>query len=1209
MHDSENNRSLICRECGNELPRSLLEGGKDNSSSIYCELCGAENVISHPKLIKDIDEFKYQLMLFNYGKIYEQIKNNDKIMRLIILKKNLKDSHYKKIIKNVCNEILKLSLKEHLGDCLSNLAYEEAENHLQKVKNQLSRTNIALESEFKKSINFIIKIIKGEEEFELMEVDKKKLILHLKDNYGFKVNTKIKNSFSSKLSNRLGQLTYEVLKIYIFNQSKKTLSETNKLEKKAIDNIIKKTIEKFKKEPKIDLTDIQYNKAQKKEFLQLINQFLYQVEFDWIYQQSVQDIVFRIIIALHRVLINQSYIEQLEDFEKNVVEYLKKSNLYESDINFNKPVWKIFTLIFCRIIYVNLNIHRLLKNPDKNQRLNHTIKLEIEEHIMKSITLPKKINYLLLENIPDISLEEFEREYISLKEYLGADYFYRESFCQYIRYLIKLVYRITHSINKEKNLLIHEQDVIKDLASYNFKWKMLRKGCFYHESDLRKGVKRKLLIELKDLSKKFKDSETLYKITERIYTDLTKFYPNLENNDLPSGFRSKIEYLAASLIYYGLRHENYNYLHPEYQNYGVFEYIRNYFPNSNTLKLAISNIIPTIYDFISDSLKSKILYYPKRGHIVDRKIKEKGISLKSKESNNKFIAKIKKYILLLSERIPNPKIIKSISIKMLENTQKTPKIFSYQELIDRNRWFCSPKNIAIAFIFLTHTHRDSKLKSSISITEFSNKYFPDYKDSNYSNVSFIYDYLSDDMKNKITYTPQEFFNHREKINQKKVEDFLNIFIRFFIKDKVELYVKRAFEIYAEAICNGLKEKKIITKNPKYLAASLAYYSILEYSGGKVYKKDFINRLKQNGFYLQNVFYKVMKQLEQFIEIEHKVVIFDEEKFKEALFRIKSHHESIDRIDNVILIDLILQTIIFYKDRFKEFVKALNFISKNGKASRLLEKLENPNIFNKESSLMLFISQYGELIERLRIIEEKKQQLKKFLKQFEDERRKYYKYTDRKAKKRLREKERYISYKHYFFSHKLRIKRFLLMLGFSPFDGFDLWENRVVIEEKHKIYANFHHFHYKPEGKSEKDLVFIPIKPPKKYRKGEYLTKKYLTHNMISGLEGNLKRSDIKRKVRENILKRLNKIEKIIETNSNILEDAVCSKNPETLRDLENWGEEDKQRAVLRLKDHKFSWAEDIQKYIPTAEGYDYKKINEEQVKKIINEIIKNKVHK
>ncbi|MHA1669969.1 MAG: hypothetical protein ACTSV5_05250 [Promethearchaeota archaeon] len=487
------------------------------------------------------------------------------------------------------------------------------------------------------------------------------------------------------------------------------------------------------------------------------------------------------------------------------------------------------------------------------------------------------------------------------------------------------------------------------------------------------------------------------------------------------------------------------------------------------------------------------------------------------------------------------------------------------------------------------------------MTEFSEIYFADYKDSNYSNVAFIYYYLTDDIKEILLYRPKKFYNDKQEVDFRKLKEFLKKFIGIFIEKNQDLYIKRALDLYSEAISNGFNENTLFTKHPKYLAASLAYYSILEYE--PIYKKGFIKKLKEKGYNLPNIFYKVMKQLECFVSIQHSIVIFDEKNLNDFLLKTQIEYKKMERIDNVVLIDLILETLKFYKDRFTDLMDDLEFISKNKKASRLLEKLATPNVFNKESNLEFFIENFNNLINNLQVNEKRKQTLRILLEKFECKRRDYYKYTEKKTLKKRRDQERYRKYQNFFFSHKIRVKRFLLMLGFSPFDGFDIWGNKITSGNIFKVYANFHHLHYNPVGRSEKDLVFLPIKPPKKFRKGDYLVREYLTHNIISGLEGNLRRDDIKIKTKEKIILRLNKIEEIIEKNSKVLEDAVYSKNPKKLRKLINWEEDDIQKVIDRLNDFTFSWASNIQKYLPTAEGYDYKRIDMEDVNLIIKEIL------
>ncbi len=45
------------------------------------------------------------------------------------------------------------------------------------------------------------------------------------------------------------------------------------------------------------------------------------------------------------------------------------------------------------------------------------------------------------------------------------------------------------------------------------------------------------------------------------------------------------------------------------------------------------------------------------------------------------------------------------------------------------------------------------------------------------------------------------------------------------------------------------------------------------------------------------------------------------------------------------------------------------------------------------------------------------------------------------------------------------------------------------------------------------------------------------------------------------------------------------------------------KVIERLKDQDFSWAQDIEKLVPTAGGYEYERIESNEVKNIIQKII------
>jgi hypothetical protein len=186
-----------------------------------------------------------------------------------------------------------------------------------------------------------------------------------------------------------------------------------------------------------------------------------------------------------------------------------------------------------------------------------------------------------------------------------------------------------------------------------------------------------------------------------------------------------------------------------------------------------------------------------------------------------------------------------------------------------------------------------------------------------------------------------------------------------------------------------------------------------------------------------------------------------------------------------------------------------------------------------------------------------------------------------------------------------------MLGFNPYDGFDIWGNRIKINGEFKIYANFHHYHYNPNDQSAEDLVYIPVKPPKKFRTRIYEDKKFLTHNMIAGREGHLKRNTVSPEKKQQIRNELLEIEKRIEFNSKLIELVVLNFDSKLLTNLKGWSKERIKHIKARLLDENFEWTKGIEKSIPLTKEYAQKKIPVSNVKKIIEFIMeeRKKSHK
>ena len=259
-----------------------------------------------------------------------------------------------------------------------------------------------------------------------------------------------------------------------------------------------------------------------------------------------------------------------------------------------------------------------------------------------------------------------------------------------------------------------------------------------------------------------------------------------------------------------------------------------------------------------------------------------------------------------------------------------------------------------------------------------------------------------------------------------------------------------------------------------------------------------------------------------------------------------------------------------------------------------------------SDLEEFIKHYKKFINKLNVKKVEKEKLMKMLLKFKEERYVYYNYDNSYKERKRREYKRYLTYGEYFFDPKSRITRFLVMLGFSPYDGFDIWENKIKIDGEYKIFANFHHYHYNPEDQSENDLVFIPIKPPKNYITKIYQEERFLTHNMIAGKEGHLKKPITSTRKKQQLREVLKEIEERIEYNSIIIEKSVMTFNSALLRKLIGWPENKINKAKVRLLNKNFTWALGLEKSIPLTKKHTNDALNRSDVKQVIQEIIEKR---
>ena len=864
----------------------------------------------------------------------------------------------------------------------------------------------------------------------------------------------------------------------------------------------------------------------------------------------------------------------------------------------------------------------------------------------------KRIKAEFLKNLHEISKEKFERYLKQLQAKIQSNRQYREDFIVYSRWLISKVYLIISEESNTDDFSKFDLTVYKDLENqkvlFESKLEQLannptNKTFVKRRSESKRIIEARINFEqniqneLKNMADNYEDNKLLYKTAMKIVKDAISQPNQLSIDDLPKGRKLNPKYTAAAFIYYGLRHTDFNDKHEKYKLYGVMEYIREFFPENSTMLTALQNIIPLLYRFLSVEIDN-ILYFPKsKKYNVKKTVKERTQILWTDNRSKVFENELEELINEFCQVFTEHTLIKKIAKDLLNNAISEPKSFSKQEILESNLRLSTPKYYCVALLFLAYNHEEY-FEKKLRISEFSRRYFPSYLKENRSTIPFLYEFLSPEVKGRINYLPERIYKDKGiKYDVSRLWELVNEYFQVFADSDLKEYVNQAKALFSSSRENGFDPENLESKNPKYLAATLIYYSLVLCDNVNfISKENFLNHLRNAKFPLGNrvnrlildfnpYVFKYIEQVQKkntgdFNESEMDAVINTKEIHTESLKIIKSiesrsaikrdfflhklleireKHKQNDRTDNVMLCDLVLKSLEFYED-FNAFTNDIQFIRPSGSPKQVLLRLSTNNFLDSKHYLDLFIVKYLSFIEGLNTDLKNKTAHISLLTQFYKEKEKRNNYHEKGKQKKARELQRRAKYGDLFFSHTVRVEKFLIMLGFSPYDGYDIWSNKATIDGKTRIFANFHHIQYVPEEKSKRDLVFIPQKPPKKYQNN---TEKFLSHSMIAGREGNLKRTDISNITRHKLERELKSIQKTLEFNSMLLEKAVITLKPELILKLKGWSDQNMKRAIERLKDREFSWTKDIEKLVPTAGGYEYERIEHSEAKRVIQEIL------
>lgn len=467
------------------------------------------------------------------------------------------------------------------------------------------------------------------------------------------------------------------------------------------------------------------------------------------------------------------------------------------------------------------------------------------------------------------------------------------------------------------------------------------------------------------------------------------------------------------------------------------------------------------------------------------------------------------------------------------------------------------------------------------------------KNSFYVILPIAYQFLSIDIKKCINYLPSDLSIVDRTILEGHLRSHFNQMVSIFGLKSPETLKSMAKSVYKKAINNGFSFKDLPCHNVQYLSAAFLFLSIQKSKQhSNISRRSIIRGLNKMGYSItEHSLGPILQYLNKFVreDIDFKFKTrINSNYFEENLGNISLEHKTFNRVHASFFSKLILT--LFKSSRLEpqNFAEKLGIYSSN--PSHILERIGKDRVLTRvdvflemEKKIKKFIKKY--------VPNKDKKDINFLLSRVVD----YFKESKKLFKHRtyLKVKERRKKYGENYKSTTTRIKRLIIMLGFSPYDGYDFIENQYRDKyNKIRINAHFHHLDYNPNNDNDENLVFLPSKHPRDT--GRKIN--YITHDKISGLEATLKDRRTTPESKKKAQKTLKLIEQRTRKNATIITQAFYSKDEQILDDLIEWNINSLTKIKKRLRDLNLAWTLNLNKLIPT-EKYG-KRISDQEYKRL-----------
>ena len=541
-----------------------------------------------------------------------------------------------------------------------------------------------------------------------------------------------------------------------------------------------------------------------------------------------------------------------------------------------------------------------------------------------------------------------------------------------------------------------------------------------------------------------------------------------------------------------------------------------------------------------------------------------------------FKANTKKELEELIKLHKNPKNLKKIVNLILED------LFSNNfKRINIPSSCRNPKNLSHVILFLALQHSEYKVRD----------HYPKFKDylnfiplnTDLSNICFyeiiriVYQFLSLNFTMKISYLPQDLGLVDLTVLQKHFLRNISQITHSLDLKAPEVLEAIALELYQTALRRGFSFNDLPSNNIPSLALAFTFLSLqLSEDHTNLSRSFMMKKLnKANYTFSEHTLGPILQYINKFIkedvDFKFKAKI-SSDYFQNELIKISQNHESFERNHVSTFVDLILKLYKSSNLEPQEFARRLGIYSND--PSQILDRVGENGALTRVD---IFI-EMGKNIEnfiKMYIPEKDSKDLQielgKVIEYFHSAKKivKYQSYQKVKKRRAL--------YGDNYKSTIVRLKRFIELLGFGPYDGYDFMENKYLdVYNKTRLNAQFHHLDYNSNNDTEENLVFLPAKHPKDSKKKI----KYMTHDKISGLEATYKNERTNIDIKKKTHLKLRGIEKRLKINAKIITQAFLTKDKEVLDRLIGWSQQSIMKIKNRLEDSSLSWASSLNNYIP-----------------------------